>query len=464
LSKQIHSQAEKGRSEEVNIYLCIIRIIDMLARVHSFITRHNLAGTGNRILLAVSGGIDSMVMSSLFLHLPFERGIAHCNFSLRGEESDLDEELVRKFSFGNSIPFFTKKFDTKKYALEHGISTQMAARELRYSWFEQIMEAHGFDAVAVAHNLNDNAETILINLARGTGPAGLAGMKPKSGKIIRPLLFASREQISSYAEEHRIEFREDRSNSEVIYTRNKIRHNLLPLLEEINPSIIDTLTETAARFSELNEILRDFISGLKNDLMSRDDVNYLFDLAKLRSYSDNRTILFELFREFSLNSAMLIDLQHIIEGSPGSYIYTGTHRIIRDRDKLIVTSPGEADQYTATIRDVDELDRIDGISAEVRYVDDGFHIPHDNTIAALDLDRIEFPLILRRWQPGDFFYPLGMKDRKKLSDYFIDRKYSVPEKEKKLIVESAGKIICIIGDRIDDRYKITPETKKVLII
>jgi tRNA(Ile)-lysidine synthase len=435
----------------------------MLARVHSFVSQHNMAGTGDRILLAVSGGIDSMVMSFLFLHLPFKSGIAHCNFSLRGQESDLDEELVRKFSYKNGIPFFSIKFDTRKYAGEHRISTQMAARELRYSWFEQVREANGYDAVAIAHNLNDNAETILINLARGTGPSGLSGMKPKKGRIIRPLLFASREQISAYAEEHQVEYREDRSNSEVKYTRNKIRHKLLPLLQEINPSIIDTLTETAVRFSELDEILSGYISGLKEELIRPGDGNYLIDLDKLRPYSDNRTILFGLFREFSLDNTMLTDLQNIIEGRTGSYINTGTHRIFRDRNELIVTGM-KAGPSTAIVGTVDEFNRLDGISAEIRNIDDGFHIPADSKIAALDHDRIVFPLTVRRWQPGDFFYPLGMMDRKKLSDYFIDRKYSVPEKERKMIVESAGNIVCIIGDRIDDRYRITPETRKVLVI
>jgi tRNA(Ile)-lysidine synthase len=404
-----------------------------------------------------------MVMSSLFLHLPFERGIAHCNFSLRGEESDRDEELVRRFSSENGIPFFSIKFDTRNYARDHGISTQMAARELRYHWFEQIRESNGYNAVAIAHNLNDNAETILINLARGTGPSGLAGMKPKTGRIIRPLLFASRRQISAYAEEHRVEYREDQSNSEVKYTRNKIRHNLLPLLEEINPSIINTLTETAARFSELDEILSVYISGVKKELIRSDDGNYMIDIAKLSTYSDNRTILFGLFREFSLDNTMLADLQNIINGRTGSHINTGTHRIFRDRNELIITGM-EAGPFITTVVSTEELNRIDGISAEIRNVDDGFLIPRDSKIAALDLDRIVFPLTVRRWQPGDFFYPLGMKERKKLSDYFIDRKYPVPDKEKKMIVESAGNIVCIIGDRIDDRFKITPGTKKALII
>jgi tRNA(Ile)-lysidine synthase len=435
----------------------------MLARVHSFITRHNMAGTGDRILLAVSGGIDSMVMSFLFLHMPFERGIAHCNFALRGVESDLDEELVRKFASENGVPFFSIKFDTRKYARDNGISTQMAARDLRYTWFEQIREANGYDAVAIAHNLNDNAETILVNMARGTGPAGLSGMKPKTGKIIRPMLFASREQISAYADEHRIEYREDRSNSDVKYTRNKIRHKLLPLLKEINPSIIDTLTETALRFSEMNEILNVYISGVKGEVMRRDEMNFLFDLAKLRTYSENRTILFGLFREFSLDNSMLGDLQNIINGRTGSYINTGTHRIFRDREELIVAGM-PPDPSPTTVATVDEFNAIDGITAEIRNVADGFTIPRDNKIAALDLDRIEFPVTVRRWQAGDYFYPLGMQDRKKLSDYFIDRKYSVPEKEKKMIVESAGEIVCIIGDRIDNRYKITSETKRALLI
>ena len=235
----------------------------MLTKFKKFIVENNLINPGDRILLAVSGGIDSMVMAHLFLHLENETGIAHCNFSLRASESDQDEEMVRSFAAEHDIPFYTARFKTKAFAKKNKLSVQMAARELRYEWFAKIMKERRYDSIAVAHNLNDNIETLLINLTRGTGLAGLTGMKPVSNGIIRPLLFATRLDIIAYCNHHSIIFREDKSNADTKYTRNKIRHLVIPVLKEINPSIETTLSETAERFSGINAILSEYISGMK---------------------------------------------------------------------------------------------------------------------------------------------------------------------------------------------------------
>lgn len=449
------------RYEEEKAYFCISDN-NMLAELHRFITDHCLIGHAERVLLAVSGGIDSMVMANLFLHLPYDTGIAHCNFSLRGPESDQDEEFVKNFSSYNKLPFFPARFDTKSVAREKGISVQMAARELRYNWFEEVRKNNNYDRIAVAHNLNDNLETMIINLVRGTGLAGLAGMRPSSGKVIRPLLFASREEISHYANTHSIIYREDKSNAETKYTRNKIRHKVIPLLQEINPSLLVTLSRESERFHELDEIVANYIQELRNDLSYQTENETVFFTDKLKEYSTNRTVLFELFRHFGINSMQLNDLVNIIGGRSGSQVITPTHRIFKNRNELLVISRTNVPDSHFTINSPEEFPS--AFSAEIVEKNDAFMIPSDPATGCMDADKVVFPLVLRRWNPGDFFYPLGMKGRKKLSDYFIDRKYPFAEKEKKTVLESGGKIAWIVADRIDDRFKVTNETRRVMIV
>jgi tRNA(Ile)-lysidine synthase len=437
----------------------------MLPQFQKFIEDNNLISKEDRVLLTVSGGIDSMVMAHLFLKMNYHFAIAHCNFALRGEESDLDEQLVRDFAGINAIPFFVTGFATKSFAEEHGLSIQMAARELRYSWFEKIREKEKYDLIAVAHNLNDNIETFLINLTRGTGLAGLTGMKPLSGRIIRPLLFATRKDISSYCEQNRISYREDRSNAETKYTRNKIRHLVIPVLKEINPSVEYTISETAERLSGINEILKDCIDRIKAEVtQNRNNCIYL-NINSLHKYRSNRSLIFELFREYGVGSSQLDELIMLINGRTGSILLTSTHRLIRNRDEIIITEKLPIEEVHLVINDLEGLRESHLIeSAEILEIKNSFNIPNDPLVACLDMLDISFPMIIRNWKAGDSFFPLGMKQKKKLSDYFIDRKYSIPEKEKKLVLESGGRIIWIIGDRPDDRFRINPSTKKILML
>jgi tRNA(Ile)-lysidine synthase len=430
-----------------------------------FISDNNLIKPGDRLLLAVSGGIDSMVMTNLFLRLGPEFGIAHCNFSLRGGESDGDEEMVCKLSADHNIPFFSKRFETKTYAKKNGLSIQMAARELRYSWFEKIRIENNYDTIAVAHNLNDNIETLLINLIRGTGLTGLTGMRPSNNKIIRPLLFATRQAITDYSKQNHIIYREDRSNSDTKYTRNKIRHLVLPLLKEINPSIEATLNETAERFTGFNEIVSEYISGLRNTLSTEKNGLIIFNNNLLKAYAGNKTVLFELFKQYGISNVQLNDLAKIIEGKTGSWIVTTTHRIMKNRKEIIVSDEVSGVDTFHSIKNLTGLRNIPEI-VSARYVEIAgkFKFPVDNSIACIDAAKISFPLIIRKWKAGDHFQPLGMKHNKKLSDYFIDNKYSRLDKENILILESDEKIVWIIGDRIDDRFRITKSTKKGLLI
>jgi tRNA(Ile)-lysidine synthase len=437
----------------------------MLSELNKFNAENHLLKPGDKILLAVSGGIDSMVMAHLFLHLGNKTAIAHCNFSLRGNESDNDEKLVNEYAVKHNIPFFTKRFKTKEFAKERGLSIQMAARELRYSWFEEVRSKNGFDSIAIAHNLNDNIETLLLNLVRGTGLTGMTGMKPVTNHIIRPLLFATRSDINEYCLKNKIIYREDKSNSDTKYTRNKIRHLVIPVLKEINPSVESTLNETAKRFAGINEILSEYISGVRKNVSESRKEYITFNISLLKDYLHNSTILFELFRPFGINNSQLEDLLKVIKGKTGGNIFTPTHIILKNRQDIIVSEKHLVVETDYNIKNLTGLRKVP-VLASARYIsiDKSFKIPSDPLIACIDCEKLSFPLVIRKWKPGDHFCPLGMKHQKKLSDYFVDNKYSKIDKEEILILESDGNIVWIVGDRLDDRYKITKSTKKVLAI
>jgi tRNA(Ile)-lysidine synthase len=438
---------------------------EMLNEFKRFIAVHNLVTAGDKILVAVSGGVDSMVMTQLFLELGYNIGLAHCNFSLRGRESDNDEKMVSKYATDHNIPFFSTRFDTKTYARKKGLSVQMAARELRYSWFEEIRMNNEFNSVAVAHNLNDNIETLIINLVRGTGLTGLTGMKPKNNNIIRPMLFATREEIMLYCKEHQIIYREDKSNAETKYTRNKIRHRVIPVLKEINPSIEMTLSETAERFAGINDIVSEFIHKLRDKITEHKEDMISFNISLLRPHLKNRATVYELFKPFGVTNMQLNDLIKVINGKTGNKIYTETHRLLKNRKEIIVSPEQSKNDLSFFIKKINGLNTVPGIiSAEYVNITDSFEIPSDQSVACIDSEKMTFPVNIRKWKPGDNFIPLGMKQKKKLSDYFIDNKYSILEKENKYILESEGKIVWIIGDRIDNRFRITRSTKRALII
>ncbi len=437
----------------------------MIDRFRYFIDENNLIQKGDRILLAVSGGIDSMVMTHLFLTSGYEIGIAHCNFALRAEESDMDEKLVSVFASEHGIPFFSIRFDTKSYSRENGISVQMAARELRYDWFEQIRSQNGYTTIAVAHNLNDNIETLLINLTRGTGITGLTGMRPVANKIIRPLLFATRMEIQEYCTHRKITFREDKSNADTKYLRNKIRHQVLPLLREINPSIESTLKETIEILTGSSEIINDYISLLRQKVSVKKGDNISFNIIQLLPHIHNRAVLFELFRPYGIGEISPGDLTNIIKGKTGGQLFTGSHRIIKNREEILVSVQKEDDKGKKLINTPEDLETVPFVeSATSVSIDRGFIIPTGPHELCMDSDKLIFPLIVRKWNRGDFFYPLGLNHRKKLSDYFIDNKYSIFDKSNALILESDGQIVCILGDRIDNRFRITDTTRNALII
>jgi len=437
----------------------------MLDKFLKYIEENHLFNKEDKVLLAVSGGIDSMVMVDLFIRSGIKSGIAHCNFCLRGRESDKDEELVKNMAAFHKIPFYSTRFETKKYSESKGISIQMAARELRYDWFEETRRKKRYDVIAVAHNLNDNIETLLINLTRGTGIAGLTGIKNSGNNIVRPLLFAPREMIREYQIKHRVKFREDRSNTQTKYTRNKIRHLVIPVLKEINPSIEATLNETCERLGATNDIVNYFTDKLRKSLLKEKDGNLAMNITRLKPLLRNNTLLYELFKPFGINGSLVSDLHNIAEGETGSHLFTGTYRFLKNRNEIIISVQAKTKDEYYKANSLAGLRKIPGIVSVSKIIPaPGFIIPSDRDTACLDFEKISFPIVLRKWLPGDFFYPLGMKKKKKLSDYFIDSKLSRLDKEKALILESGSKIAWIVGERIDDRFKVTDATRKILII
>ena len=438
----------------------------MINEFNKFISDNSLANPGDKILLAVSGGIDSMVMAYLFHQQGYTIGVAHCNFTLRAVDSDKDEEIVRQFAEKHNIPFYTRRFETKAFAKKNRISVQMAARELRYKWFEEIRTENMYDYIAIAHNLNDNIETLLINLIRGTGLAGMAGMKPSVNRIIRPLLFATRRDILSFRDQNNIDFREDSSIEGFISLSRGITICLiLFLIYLVSAFELSSLNETAERFSGLNEIVTGHISRLREKISEENDQLIVYNINQLKKHLHNKAVVFELFKPYGLTSAILTDLLKIIEGKTGGQVITDTHRIIKDRNEIIVSAGVIRDEKTYAINGIDDFSLFPGISSAKKIrINDSYEIPDEPSVACVDFQKVDFPMIIRKWKAGDHFYPLGMNRKKKLSDYFIDEKYSKFDKENIFILESGGKIVWIIGDRIDDRFKITDSTKKGLLI
>jgi len=438
---------------------------EMVEEFRIYIEENNLISQSDRVLLAVSGGIDSMVMAHLFLSIGTDFGIAHCNFCLRGEESDRDEDFVKQFALSHNKPFFSKRFDTTGFASGKGISIQMAARELRYEWFEEIRVKHNFSSISVAHNLDDNVETFLINLSRGTGIAGLTGMKPGQKNIIRPLLFATRNKIIEYSKHNLVSYREDKSNAETKYTRNKIRHKILPLFREINPSFENTISETAERLNDINEIAVNYISEIRGAISEVKNDMVTFRIDGLKKLSPGHTFLFELFRPYGIGKGQLEDLVNLINGTTGNQLITSEFRLIKNRNEILISGRETLSEDSFEISEIEGFSKYsEKISAEIKTINEGFVIPVASNVACFDAEKISFPMVIRKWRNGDSFYPLGMKQKKKLSDYFVDNKYSFFQKENCRILESQGSIIWIINDRIDNRYRISPTTKRALII
>ncbi|MCB2221244.1 MAG: tRNA lysidine(34) synthetase TilS [Bacteroidetes bacterium] len=435
----------------------------MQDRFKCFIDENQLCGKHSTILLSVSGGMDSMVMTHLFILKEIPIAIAHCNFKLRGAESEENEAFVAKFAEENRIPYFIKSFDTKAYAKKHRISIQMAARELRVNWLEKLMEEHQFDSYATAHHLDDQIETFFINLFRGTGLTGIHGILPRQGKLIHPMLFAYRSELEDFAQQNNIPYSMDSSNLKTDYDRNKIRHDLIPMLVKMKPEIKKILTGNIENFRVAEAVYEQYIQKIKNQLVQTKADLWMIRIDKLMLLPNPTVYLFELIREFNFNFSQAKSIINSTGSVSGKQFYSLTHRLSMDREFLLVQSIKSPARVEFSIEKEEEVIHrpfIMELTKQTRST--SYTIPNDPNIAALDATQLKFPLIIRHWKEGDFFYPLGMKHKKLLSDFFIDQKLSIPQKENTWILESEGKIAWIVGHRIDERFKISKQTKQII--
>lgn len=431
-----------------------------------FVKNQNLFDPEQQVLLAVSGGIDSTVMMHLFKQAGFKFGVAHMNFGLRGEESDADADFVGEFCEGLGVAFFTKKVDTITYAAHHGLSTQMAARELRYIWFEELLEDEGFSKIATAHHLNDSLETVLLNLSKGTGVAGLAGIPMNNGAIIRPLLFATRSQIEAYAQVQQLSWREDISNQKRTYQRNYLRHEIIPRLREINPNLEQTFLNTSERVQDANIILQEQIERLKSKALRHYPTHTEIIINALAQTSTPVFYLDALLKAFGFAYAQVKQIWETHHTASGKIFYSSEYMLNKDRDAFLITSKLEENEpeYLIEEQQMHCDTKVFRLSMSAIANHEDFILPKHRNNLALDLDKISFPLVLRTWQQGDYFYPLGMKGKKKISDFLIDNKVPRILKEKIWVLCQKKEILAVIGYRPDDRYKITPDTKNVFLI
>ncbi len=421
--------------------------------------------SGQTILAAVSGGVDSMVMIDLLLKCNISFAVAHCNFQLRGAESDGDEELVANWCVKNNINIHQIKFPTGERAAEWKKGTQETARILRYEWFSALRTEHGYVKTATAHHADDNVETLLINLCRGTGIAGLHGILPDANGIIRPLLFAQKAELATWAAAQNVPYREDASNAGDDYLRNAIRHKLVPVLDELFPNATAQINESIMRFHEVEELYEKAIKVEKKRLIEQRGKDYYIPLRKLKLAKPLNTICYELIKAFDFSAAQVPHVLALISASSGRVVNSPTHRIIRDREFLVITAlPGQAtdfhlvEQVPCTI-----VTATSEFTFSVKDTPD--NLPKEPNIACIDLAALEFPLILRKWKIGDYFYPLGMSmKKKKVSRILINDKVPLHKKEQVYVLECQKKIIWLTGFRLDERFKVTSKTKQVLVV
>jgi len=437
----------------------------MLDQLSDYIKKQKLFQPEERMLLAVSGGIDSVVLFHLFVRSGYSFAVAHCNFQLRGKESDKDDHFVQDLAEEAKIQFFSRSFETEAYSKMHGISIQMAARELRRTWFSELKQANNFDKIATAHHLNDSIETALFNLAKGTGIAGLMGIQPKKEDYVRPLLFSTRQMIEDYAALQQLKWREDRSNSSVKYSRNLIRHHVIPELKKINPNLEQTFAQTSEKIVGASAILGDVVNAKKSELLHRVKDLTVIDKLSLAAVGNTPILVYEMLEEFGFNYTQIKDMLQSLHGQTGKVFHSGTHQITIDRKQVFIEKrQSNVHSYWKIYKDESEK-HIEGVQFHFEKLGaQNTSIKRDKQMAMLDLDKLRFPLSFRHWKHGDAFFPLGMQHKKKVSDFMIDEKIPVNLKKQMLLLLSGNDIVWLVGHRIDERYKITQYTKEIFRI
>jgi len=414
-----------------------------------------------KLFLAVSGGLDSMVLLHLFKQLPYEIAVLHCNFQLRGLESFGDQNFIQDFCDQNKIHVFTTQFDTEAFAKDYKVSTQVAARELRYSWFYELLETENFDYILTAHHADDNLETFIINLTRGTGLEGLTGIPEQNDRIIRPFLPFSREEILHYAQENNIDWREDSSNASNKYLRNKIRHDLVPVLKEINPNFLNAFQKTQSYLQESQEMIEDASIMIYQQVAREAGDDIHFDLNQLKKLPNYKSYLYQWLNEFGFLAWN--DIYDLVDGQSGKQILSAEFRLLKNRDVLILSPLPETTEKEEFQINENDTEVNFPLNLKLCQVDDITIV--SNKVIFVDAEKIQFPLVLRKWKDGDVFHPFGMNGKsKKVSKLFKDEKLSLIEKEKTWILYSNDQIVWVVGIRQDDRFRIENDTNKIIKI
>lgn len=440
-------------------------------RFTEFVSKERLFVSDDKLFLAVSGGVDSVVLCELCHRAGMDFTILHCNFQLRGPESERDENFVRSLAVYYGKKLHVKRFDTKKYSEEQKVSIQVAARELRYQWFVEKMDewklatpAHrGHCLLLTAHHADDNAETLLMNFFRGTGVAGIRGILPAHSHFIRPLLFATKLELMRFAKESRLSWVEDSSNLSDDYTRNYIRHQVIPAVRDVFPKFEENLQDNLERFREIEMLYHQSIDYHKKRLMYVKDNEVHLPVLMLSQAKPLNTIVYEILKDFGFSVAQTREVIHLLDSESGRFVESATHRVIRNRKWLIIAPVSTEEAETIVLEAPVKFMATSDFSFTMEETDRPNELPTDSSIACLDRELLKFPLILRKWKQGDYFYPLGMKKKKKVSRFLIDLKLSKTQKEKVWVLEMNKKIVWVVGQRIDDRYKVTDSTNAVLL-
>lgn len=415
---------------------------------------------GKRLLLAVSGGLDSMVLVHLCKSLQQDIAIAHCNFQLRGKESDEDENFIKKYADKFEIPIFIQKFNTEQFANENKLSIQLAARKLRYDWFSQLLQNEKYDYLLTAHHLDDQIETFLINLTRGTGLEGLTGIPVQNKKVIRPLLQFSREEILAYANENQINWREDSSNASDKYFRNKIRHSIVPVLKDLNPNFLTSFQDTLEYLKESNALVADASQFVRKKVVEEIEGKVQINIAKLLEYNNYKSYLYQWLNPYGFSAWQ--DIYELVEAQPGKQIFSNSHVLLKDRDVLILYKmDNKLDKESFVIETPQETLKFP-LNISLCKVDN--ILESANNVIFVDEEKLAFPLEIRKKREGDYFHPAGMDGKKKLSKYFKDEKYSLLDKENQWLLISNNEVVWVIGKRTDKRFLATKETNKILKI
>ncbi|TRX52013.1 tRNA lysidine(34) synthetase TilS [Fulvivirga sp. M361] len=435
----------------------------MLEKFLKVIERDGLVSHRNTLLVAVSGGVDSMVLIHLLKEAKLPFAIAHCNFQLRDKASEQDEAFVRATAHKMDVPFFIETFNINNYATKKGISTQMAARELRYGWFEQLMVKHDFDWLLTAHHLNDSLETTLLNLAKGTGLSGLRGISSGKNNLARPLLSFTKEQIIDYAKREHIEWREDTSNHSTKYKRNLIRHDVIPVLKEINPGLLATFRQTQQRLQATEVFLEGVLQEKSNNWVRKIGKDIIIDFKEI----DNIIVLDYLLKPYGFKFDQVKNImERMAQSPPGKVFYTTRYKLNIDRDSLILSPKHSINEpfHEVSIHWGDTYITNGYIELEIDVKDRDTPVANASSVASMDLGKLKFPLTLRKWRDGDSFYPLGMKGKKKVSDFMIDNKIPLNLKDRVFVLTSSDDIAWVVGHRLDNRFKVTSNTQKICFI